>query len=248
MTLFAPDVLNIAWEHPRRPHNSKNGARFVRAEDGLDYVAKSATDAEPLAPQAEYVAHWLALRCALPAAMGQWLRWPHTGKLAFGYRFETGVKQYTMMPPEESEQAMAQAMPGLWRLCVLDVFVGNPDRHIDNLLLRRSELDGRWTFIAIDWGKALWNSGFPMAPVEHVAMAGNTAATVAFLRTIWRPDSRMTLDVVARLQALRAESMSAHLEEQMPAQARCQQTAELARWWSTQGRMDRLRRTLEVLS
>ena len=47
----------------------------------------------------------------------------------------------------------------------------NPDRHIDNLLLRRSDLDGRWTFIAIDWGKALWNSGFPLAPVEHDALA-----------------------------------------------------------------------------
>ena len=248
MTLLTPEVLDIAWEHPDLPRNSKNGARFVRAEDGLDYVAKSATDAEPLAPQAEYVAHWLALRCALPAAMGQWLRWPHTGRLAFGYRFETGVKQYSMMPPEESWQALEQSMPGLWRLCVLDVFVGNPDRHIDNLLLRRSELDGRWTFIAIDWGKALWNSGFPLAPVDHVARAGNTAATIAFLRTIWRPDSRMALDVVARLQALRAESMRAHLEEQMPLQARCQHTAELARWWGTQDRMDRLRRTLEVLS
>ncbi|MCI1193521.1 phosphatidylinositol 4-kinase [Calidifontimicrobium sp. SYSU G02091] len=151
------------------------------------------------------------------------------------------------MAPEHSTPALAAAMPGLWRLCVLDVFVGNPDRHIDNLLFRPSELDGRWTFIAIDWGKALWNSGFPSAPVEHVARSGNTAATIAFLRSAGQADPKMTLDVVARLQALRVESLRAHLD-QLPAGARCPQTDALVDWWSAQDRLERLQRTLEVLS
>lgn len=246
-TLFTPGVLDVAFEHRTRPRNSKNGARFVRAADGLDYVAKVATKKEPLAPQSEYVAHWLALRCSLPAAVGQWLRFPDSGSLAFGYRYEVGAAQYTTMEADETDSAMEAAYPLLWRVCVLDVFVNNPDRHMDNLLFRRSQLDQRWTFIAIDWGMALWNSGFPSAPVEHVARAGVTASTIAFLRTMRMSDPKMTLDVVTRLQAIRPDAMRAHLD-QMPPEMKRPQTEALAHWWGTQERLDRLQRVLELLS
>lgn len=246
MSLPFTDSLEIVATHPVAPHNSRNGAAFVIASDGLDYVAKPPTAAAPQAPLAEFVSHWIAQRCAIPTPLAAWLRPKGGGPALFGSRFEVGVEQYTTLNANERVEAALSCLPTVWRVCVLDVFLGNPDRHWDNLLLRRSVLDQRWTVLAMDWGNGLWSNGFPQAPVELTARAGNTAATISLLRTLGVADRTIAASVAASLAAIRAEHLASQLQ-QIPASARCVQADELPEWWASQARLDRVQRTLEVL-
>lgn len=224
--------LRVLWKHSASPYNSKDGAEFVAADDGLDYVAKKNNAGK------EAFCYWLAARLGLAVPASAWLVFDD-GRIAFGSRWETGVTQYTLLDVEEREQALFECRTQIARYCLLDAFLANPDRHPDNLLLRRSHFDNRWQVINIDFSRALWDGGFPLKPVREAFVYGNTGAMARLMLALRAFETTMCTSLAAGLLAIDAETVHRVISE-MPDAAKTPALAALPEWWGNQARLSRI--------
>lgn len=220
------------------PYPSADAAEIAICDDSHDYMAKPPRPDNPEHPAAEALGYYLAAACGLAVPIGTVL---HLGgkPWAFGSRFEGGIDQFTRMPAQDKFDALKQCGPWLSALLALDLFMANDDRHADNALFRRSPIDNRWTFIAMDFSRALWRGNFPARTCTDVANSGNTSTLIHLLRSynVW--DRQRAGSVAISLQAITPQAISGQLSS-MPPEWQTPNTQALATWWGSQDRMDRL--------
>lgn len=238
--------VGVEFIHATGPYNSADQPLFIAGSDGLDYVAKRPTPNNPCLAATEAIAYALCgwLGVAVPAAA--WLEFPD-GSAAFGSRWEAGTSQFTQMGIEARQEAIMACREQIARFCLLDAFLANPDRHVDNLLFRRSPLDGRWTVINMDFSRALWRGGFPRTTPVEILRNGHTAATAGLMRALGVFDTTMTGALVAGIQAIAPERIAAAVAE-IPAPARRDEALTLPAWWASQARIDRATALLGVIA
>lgn len=190
------------------------------------------------APAAEALGYHLAGACGLAVPVGAILK-RGGAPWGFGSRLEGGVTQYTRMSAQDREDAMRQCAPWLSALCALDVFLANDDRHADNALYRKSPLDGRWTFLAMDFSRALWRGGFPARACSDLIASGHTATLIAFLRfyNLW--DARRAGTVAMSLLSIQPERIRAWIDA-IPPEWRTHNTDALPAWWGSEARTARI--------
>lgn len=232
--------------HQTHSHVSADKPLFVVGADGQDYAAKLPLPDNPCLAAAEAVCYLVSAACGIAVPASATLQFDD-GRTAFGSRFEGGVSQFSEMPTTERIRALQECAPLIYQMCVVDAFLANPDRHMDNLLFRRSGFDGRWTVLAMDFSRALWRSGFPDVPAQSVFSHGNTATVVGVLRQFNAIDVRINASVAASLQIITAERI-ADCIAQLPGDLHCQACDELPRWWSSAARLERISSLLELVS
>lgn len=128
-------------------------------EDGLRYYLKREANGEHLKP-AEFVCACLADAIHLAVPLFKLARMPD-GEIVFASREEAGVSPMSEWLAELTSDAPSSHAPQLSRWLAFDAFVGNPDRHLDNFLIRQDH--GRHELLGIDFSEALWMtaSGWP---------------------------------------------------------------------------------------
>lgn len=220
------------------PFTSADAADLAIGEDSQDYLAKYPTPAHPEHAAVEALGYRLSAACGLAVPVGVILN-RAGAPWAFGSRIEGGVTQYTRMSAQDREDALKQCAPWLSALCALDLFLSNPDRHADNALYRRSPIDNRWTFLAMDFSRAFWHGGFPTRSCAELMAVGNTATTIAWLKfyNLW--DTRRAGTVPLSLLSITPDSIAARVNE-LPAAWRNPNVDALASWWASAARTDRI--------
>lgn len=231
LTVTVADVINS-------PFPSADMKQLAIGDDGHDYALKPPLPHYPEHAAGEALAYHLAQSCgvAVPVPVVLDLR---DGTKAFGCRFEGGVTQYTQMDPAERLDALVSCAPWLSALCALDLFLGNDDRHADNGLYRRSIVDGRWTFLAMDFSRAWWHGNFPAAPISHIASTGNTATFVRLLRAYNAWDRGRAGTVAASLLSITTATLTGWIDD-LPQAWRTERVEALPNWWASDDRAARI--------
>lgn len=237
--------VGVQFVHSITPYNSADAPLFVAGTDGLDYVAKLPSPENPCLAASEAISYYLCQRLGMAVPATAWIEFDD-GRWAFGSRWECGTQQFTTLDAESRVNAIISCAGQIMRFCLLDAFLGNPDRHADNLLFRRSPLDGRWTVINMDFSRALWRGGFPECSTSSIFTTGNTSSMVQLVRSFGGFDAKISAVMVAGLQAITPEQM-ADFVNQIPASALCKQAASFPEWWSSSHRQVRAQTLLELI-
>lgn len=227
------------------PFVSADMKELAIGDDSQDYGMKRPLAHYPEHAATEALCYRLAGACglALPVAAKLVLK---DGTEAFGSRFEGGVTQYSKLTLQERTDVITACGPWLSALCALDIFLANDDRHFDNGLFRKSAIDNRWTFIAMDFSRALWFGNFPARPCGDILAAGNTCGTIAILKLYNAWDVRKAGTAVASLLSIQDATVLSWINE-LPAAWRTPRVDELAAWWASPARPDRVNALLRLL-
>lgn len=227
------------------PFVSADMKSLAIGEDSQDYGLKAPLPHHPEHPMTEALCYHLAAACglAVPVPVRLVLK---DGSEAFGSRFEGGVTQFSKLTVAERIDVTIDCGPWISVLCALDLFLGNNDRHMDNGLFRRSPIDNRWTFIAMDFSRALWAGNFPHTPCATIAGAGNTAATIAQLRFYKAWDAKRAGTVAASLLSISSATVQSWIDG-LPHAWHTARTGTLVPWWASDQRSSRTNELLSLL-
>ncbi|MDR0378500.1 MAG: HipA domain-containing protein [Candidatus Accumulibacter sp.] len=236
--------VGVVGVHQATPFNSADKAVFVIGSDSQDYVAKLPSPENPALAVAEHLCHFLCARAGIAVPSHVILEF-EDGRHAFGSRFEGGVSQFSSMDAPERLKAIQECRNIIFQICVMDAFISNPDRHLDNLLFRTSPFDGRWTVIAMDFSRALWRNSFPETAPSHIFEHGNTATLVRLLGRFGAFDARIPAIVAGVLQAITPERITTCLAE-LPATLHCNEFSTFTAWWGSDERLRRIDALLEL--
>lgn len=242
MSLIPIDITHI---HPVVPYNSADAPVFVAGSDSQDYVAKLPSADNPYLSAAESLAYYLCGRLGLAVPAWAYLKFPD-GRIGFGSRVEPGVSQFTQLAVDERMAVLLACRQQIVAFCLLDAFLSNPDRHLDNMLFRRSPIDGRWTVVCMDFSRALWRGGFPASAARDTFERGKTAATVTLLQQLDPFETKIAVPIVAALQGISPKQIAAHVDDMPPSMA-CDEARRLPEWWASQARLDRAASLLDLL-
>ena len=239
--------VRVIGIHRTAPLNSADGAVFVIGSDSQDYVAKFPLPENPALAVAEHLSYFLCARAGIAVPSHVPLEF-EDGRHAFGSRLESGVPQSSTMTLLERMEAIQECKDIIFQICVMDAFISNPDRHLDNLLFRRSPLDRRWTVMAMDFSRALWQGGFPEKEPSHLFEHENhTATLVRLIRRFGAFDARISATVAGALQTITPEQITTCLAE-LPTPLHCNESSTFAAWWGSDERLRRIDALLELPS
>lgn len=131
-------------------------------DDGMPYFLKAVSDA-PLVPASELLCSGLATAVGLAVPYFNVALMPETDEQVFASRQEGGVEDsarwFTTVLGGQCPANVARQLSGWF---AFDLFVNNPDRHINNFLCR--EVGGVHTIHGFDFSEAFLQEGWPPSP------------------------------------------------------------------------------------
>lgn len=228
------------------PFLSADLKEIAIGDDSHDYAIKPPLPHYPEHAATEALCYKLATACGLALPQPARLIMSN-GDEAFGSRFEGGVSDYNAIAIQDRIAVLVECGPWLSALCALDVFLANPDRHPGNGLFRKSTVTNRWTFIAMDFSRALWFGGFPNTTCANLMLSGNnTAAMINALKQINAWDSSRAKSVATSLLSVDYGDIVSWVNG-MPAKWVTPNVAALPNWWQSNARNDRINELLTLL-
>ena len=228
------------------PFQSADMHHLAIGADGQDYALKSPLANYPEHAAAEALSYKFAAACGLAVPMAARLILPD-GSEAFGSRFEGGISQFSQLTLPDRLDVVRSCAAWISALCTLDAFLANNDRHFDNGLFRRSIVDNRWTFIAMDFSRALWWGGdYPYSTCAGIYGLGNTANTITFLRAYNCWDKATAGTTAASLSSINPATISGWVSE-LPVSWRTQRVDSLETWWQSEERTNRIAELLSLI-
>lgn len=197
--------------------------------DNLEYACKRQVDAPDL-PASEWLCYHLgyATQIALP---GHAVLVEPDGTQHFGSRWEGGVKQWSNIPVADQIPTLIACASDISRILALDLFIANPDRHLNNFFFRSQAVAGGLTVMAFDFSRALLLNGWPSSVVP-MPPSENTMGIIGFLKSQGMWDATAAGTMLASIQSVTVANLG-HWLNTMPAAwlAPAAQTA-LTSWWS----------------
>jgi hypothetical protein len=175
---------------------------FGRGVDGYTYAIKTQRN-RPSLPICEWLCYKLTDASGLPTAAPRVLTSKHFG-FAFGSRWVGGLATQTASfnTPDQLLQRLAQP-ERLYGLYALDLFVGNGDRHLDNVLF--PQVRDETNLQVIDFSRALLYHGVPPFPSPSALVAdSNTASFIKQVKKFHRVSHESierVLNVMSRVSA-----------------------------------------------
>ena len=174
-------------------------------DDGMPYFLKSATPS-PAVPASELLCSSLATAVGLVVPNFNVALMPGTGEEVFASRQENGIDDSLQW----FESLVAGSLPenvqrqlSMW--FAFDLFVNNPDRHINNFLCRN--VGGLRTVHGFDFSEAFIQAGWPPSLVMR-----RDSNTILFRRALQgymcQINKSAAIDVLARLRSLPVDWMA----------------------------------------
>lgn len=203
--------LRVSTKYPSLV-NSADLSFSCEADRGETFYCKSDKDGR-IIRATEWLLTFLANHLGIPTAECAALIDPESGDRVFGSRQVLGAaapaeaKAY-LMQPQKNELGQPSAWPGafLSGLYAFDLFVGNPDRGLNNFLLQREGLNRR--LIAFDFASArldiLSGRNFPVATCPTVKIGKLLRSQHGIFR-------QSAFEMIDRIAATPAETIEAFL-------------------------------------
>jgi hypothetical protein len=224
------------------------GPQWVRAEDGLSYVAKDEAPAAPLPPPhvraSEYL--WLSIASAigLPAPAPIIME-DRSGRLVVGTRRENSALTAGMARLALYSGRVANGGTQLSKIYAYDLFSANWDRHIDNYLVLDDGAGQNAVFV-IDLSHVTRHPG--AANYDPLSVNCATRQTIGLVLQPYGKDIPAALDVLSRLDALPVAVINDILAS-MPLDWLPQtERADVTTWWSGFDRTARITSIKQGLS
>lgn len=178
--------------------------------DRQDYAAKTLSDHRWL-PATEWIGYKLSEACQLAVPYHHPLEMPD-GTMAFGSRWEFGVKEWNYMPIADRQMIIQDAGEAMSSILALDLFYGNDDRHPGNFLYRQNNA-GQWTALAFDFSRAGLLAGFPPGATLPLPANSNTSTTVQMLQHFGAWNTQAAAVTIASLQAITVDQFNGMLHQ-----------------------------------
>ena len=212
--------------------NSADAEYVVTASDSMDYVVKT-QQKHPWVPASEWICHRLAEACGIPTPQFGIIRM-RSGVTGFGSQWDG-----SNVTDQRVINSVLTAIPGQLTLAriftsiyVLDLFVHNEDRHINNYLFVRTR--NSIGVKVYDFSRALLYHGrfplpaLPMQPRTYTVTYGR-ALRVAY--PIVRETVRQT---VRRILGVTTASLEQWIGEVPDQWVRESLRRDMLRWWDTE--------------
>lgn len=230
-SLMQPSFFPVLCNR-NKPAPATAAADFIGIDDATTHrwLCKG-QGRHPMVPATEWICSHLALACGLPVppvAVIEMLSQP--GVPYFGSQWQGGALEFLLVRGRISNPQVFE------RTHAIDLFVHNIDRHCGNYLYL--ELAGEIVARVIDFSHALMVMGWPL-PALPMASCNTTQWLPELLGQNLEPYQRPE-DVIACLAALPSDWMHQTLEP-MPTQwLSVSQRQDLAQWWASSARTQRL--------
>lgn len=225
------------------PTDSQDLKHFARTACGQDYACKRVSD-HPLLPASEFLCYRIAEACQVAV--------PHSavlslvdGERAFGSRVEGGVSSINNLPESISiTDAITACAEQISRILALDIFLGNIDRHLGNLLFRRN-MSSQLTAFSIDYGRAMFVSEFPKGslPLGHC----KTTVTLAQLKQTELFQAPVAVFAISAVQGITTDHISRWLADMPIEWLPSDRRDALLAWWGTTALSARMEAVLKCL-
>jgi hypothetical protein len=204
--------------------------------DGNTYVLKSQSIRREL-PMSEWLAYAIAAKCQLPIGVPRICRLPNS-ELVFGSKWASGVYTNTSILNTPVQLLQQVVMPErLYGVVTLDVFLGNKDRHQDNLLFVQS--NGQTNFEVIDFSRALlYYERLP--DCTSVSKGGSwTAQFLSLMKDMHRVSFTEAERVAESLLKINADHLKQEIEK-APAEWKTSRCDAMLEWWASDLRQARI--------
>jgi len=211
------------------PHNGGTARLRMRgiADDGMPYFMKRADP--PGVPATELLCSGLANAIGLAVPYFHIGLLPEDDEEVFASRQEAGLADsLTWFQNLVAHPCPANVARQLSAWFAFDLFINNPDRHVNNFLCR--DVADVQTVHGFDFSEALLQEPWPPSPALRPAC--NTLRTRQVLAMNGVPlDRNVALEHLERLDAVPADWMGNAVTEVPAAWMDDATRAELARWW-----------------
>lgn len=204
--------------------------------DGFEYATKRQADSADL-PASEWICYHLGYR--LQIALPQCSVLMSGADQHFGSRFEGGVIQWSSVTPTEQMGLLQSCASDISRICALDLFVANDDRHLNNFLFRQQTLAGGRTVIAMDFSRGLLIRNWPHDPVP-MPPATNTMQLIELMRSLGFWDAAAAQLTLASLATISAKEVHDWLEKMPPSWLALSRKSAIVTWWGSQHMVQRI--------
>lgn len=205
------------------------------AYDGYEYVLKSQAVRLDL-PMSEWLSYAIADKCQLPTAMPKVCKLPDS-TFAFGSRWVSGTYTSTGILNTPDQLLARVTSPGrLYGLIALDLFLGNADRHSDNLLFVSA--NAATNFQIIDFSRAtLFHAVLP-----SIASIRTSIWTGGFINDVKHHHKQSLTEVdrvIDAIQRISADNLRLEMSR-VPAMWRTKRSGDFVDWWASDGKRARL--------
>lgn len=212
--------------------------------DKQDYAAKTLADHKWL-PATEWIGYKLSEACQLAVPYHHPLEMPD-GTLAFGSRWEYGVKEWNKLPVPDRQVIISSAGDAMSSILALDLFYGNDDRHPGNFLYRQNNA-GDWTALAFDFSRAGLLAGFPPGPTLPFPANSNTSITVQILKQFGSWSTQAATVTISSLQAITVEQFQGMLRQADKSWLDQQMFDSLSNFWASPAKNARINSILGLI-
>lgn len=183
----------------------------------------------------EWLGYKLSQHCQIAVPPHEIVELPRNEGFAFGSRVEAGLED---LSKETVPVFAVRAVGGaLTKICALDMFIANDDRHSSNIIWRKNDL-GERVPMAIDFESSLFSQSFPLPDLR--SRSCKTTDQIRAYRQIgaWRSDeSKAVLKRVAAIQpAVVADWVDNAPQDWLEELAR----ARFLNWWGSKAFHDRV--------
>lgn len=215
-----------------------------KADDGMDYAIKTGARNRET-PGAEFSCYELARLCGLAVPQHNILQMPD-GTEAFGSRWEGGVTQdngiiQQVLTGVISSSVLSERLSAIF---TFDLFVHNPDRHLNNYLFSKARHD--YAVIAFDFSRAWTAAGWPL-PSPPLMRSCNTMRTYGRIAKFQPFGITAAQEALSRLRKIPVRAVQ-DVYSRMPNHwLDKKRRNEIIKWWGSAQRTARLDETLKGL-
>ncbi len=206
-------TLDATKQEPK-PSGGLDAQGIVIAEDGLPYLLKKPTEDNPTMAANEWLCCKIASQCTVPSPTVAKLN--YNGEKCVGIRIEGGTSDDYTDPNDvqiSSDYHTPSALNTVCSAAVIDLFLYNPDRHLNNFMTRRS-IAGTSMF-AIDYSRAFL-SNWPLPPVSEIKTTPTMQTLLFTIKLNGRKDTTAIERVCNKMDKISTDMMQLWINE-MPA-------------------------------
>ena len=189
------------------------------------YALKTVEPDNPALPMTEWICYQLCLRCNIPAPDFSVVA-RKNGTMALGSRWEENADQYS--PSEVTMVQLAlwlsQTTDDVSAMFIFDCFLPNSDRHMGNILFRRTP---RRRALAFDWSRVTLFNPWPLA------MSSNTKKNMAWLQGHGLYNPRSADSVLDKLRLVTHTDLEEIINAAPNEWGDAVSNAALINWWKT---------------
>lgn len=198
-------------------------------QDGMTWIVKLRSP-QPCLPITEWLGYHIYEACGFPVPYYGILEMPD-GDTAFGSRLEGGVETIQGRSGSDLVADLSSCADTLSGILALDLWYGNEDRHFNNFVWRRNELQ-QTTPMVIDFSRAFLVRGWPLQDLRQVPCNTNTLISSLRSSGLWRPQAASL--ALARVASITQTSCNSWLDDSPGDWLDEQQRIALTTWWNSQ--------------